>query len=392
MTTNGRHPKNANGRHGDAIDPTAAVQVAAFESAGVSAADAIDAIELPESDPRRRAVMERLDAAPALRDQLAALRDDRAALTRIGVKVDAESMLADAIDAAEAQAERAALLHLERVDPDLSTPPVSRVVPPRRPVIARLGLAPVADAVSRLGGPSAVWLGLAATLLLVVSAGATLLADRLGILIDAPERFAANTPERNTTIADATPTPGDATDPAAGVPTGPAALPTSPPAFTRLAGLGSAERVAQAGQLAMIVSGPRDAFAGLARADGPWSLAVDAPSTVVAALPVALGAPAAAGQPVEVVAGEDPAIGVPPTSAQPPTPRVALARVSPNRTALTAFVARFEEAGCEVEFVELADPVEAPMDLSPSAIAWWGTSPTSWPDRAAVPIVFQPTD
>ncbi|MEM7754630.1 MAG: hypothetical protein AAF297_03225 [Planctomycetota bacterium] len=407
MTTNGSpNPTHGNGQSGHgrrAVRPAANeadAVLAAADAAGFTMDEALDAVELGPTDPRLSPLLARLGEHPALVARLSALRADRGLLESAArvrpVSVRDGTMIDAAIDQARAEAEREALLSLERGS-EFDTPPVSRIIPIRRRWYDRLRYQVTTS-------PTTMWFAAAAALLLLVSGTAAVLADRLGLLIHAPQRMADTTPPSPRTVE---PEPTRAFAEAPPITPDPD-LPRATPndvAIITLADLEEATTALAAGRLAIVARGRVAALSEIDRPDGLWRIESAATRATVASLPMtelsSMMFPSERGGTgtgaAGLVAGNagritDPQSRGLPGRSSPIASEVALARVGLGRAALASMVVRLERVGFEVSFIELADAVEAPADLSPEALGWWGKPPTAWPERAVVPIIVAPVD
>jgi len=374
MTTNGFH-------HPDG-DARAKSLIAALETVGVGLEEALDVIELPLDDPRASSVRSRLQDHPRLVRELDEMRSDRSSLAAIG-RASAPSVLDGVIEAARAQSEREALLSLERTDPAMDTPPVSRVIPQRTRWHDRVRIGPRRS-------PVLFWSFATAAGLTLVSGLALMTASRLGVLADAPQRIAdtrGNGAAGGEGVVDETVEERSL----AQVPDAKAEAAEPPTTLVALDGVDAAASAFESGRLVLVVSGDASSLEGLTRSDGLWTLETSAPAITVSSIPLGEFAPDVPGVPVFAGDAEQSSVVAVERTESVPEPSVALARITLGRTGLVALVAQFERAGFSVEFVEVADEVVAPIDLSPDAVGWWGRPPSTWPDRAPVPIVVRST-
>jgi hypothetical protein len=354
---------------------------------GLEPAELLDAVELDECDPRVARTRGMAREHGSLLTTLEGMREDRVALSAVGSTAPA-GLVDAAIDAARVEAEREALLSIESTDPSFETPPVSKVVPPRRRLSDRLRLSPTTG-----------WVAMAACVLLAVSLLAIEGARRAGVLLDAPPRLAdvpsASTPSQVDDARVAEPgsalaSAQDLGDPSQGN--------GAPRAFEPVADLAAAVDALSAGRLVVRVvardagagTGWSDAIAG-SRSDGLWSVVAEAPGVIVAALPGARDALPTDGP---VYAGDHAGGHERDTraDARAPVPvriGVAHARVARTRTALAALLAHFERAGFDASMESVADPLPSPVDLSPTALGWWNDPLRPMPARASVPVIVE---
>jgi hypothetical protein len=349
----------------------------AIDLHGLEVAELLDAIELPADDPRAMHAKAQLIEHRELMHRVAGMRRDREALTTLAPTAP-RGLLASAMERASAEAEREALLSLEASDSTVEALPVSRVLPARRRIAGRLRISPTSG-----------WIAAAAALLLAVSLLAVEGARRLHALLNAPPRL-AETPTRPTDTPPTIIAAGPADEPAAGDNAG--TLAPTERTLAAVPDLDAGAAMLAEGRLVVRVSAPADTPWPAPRADALWAIEPSAPQTVLAALPPAAlrSTPATPGAPVLAAEDEearDPVVPVDHFLRPLAEPTVALARVRPERTALTALVAQLERTGFTVELLACDTPIPAPVDLSPEAVGWWGTPASSWPVRKAAPII-----
>ncbi len=356
----------------------------AIDLHGLDVAEILDAIELPSDDPRAMHAKAQLIDHRALMHKVAGMRRDREALVALAHSAP-RGLLAGAMDRAEAEAEREALLSLDATDSTVDALPVSRVLPTRRRLTGRL----------RISSTSG-WIAAAATLLLAVSLLAVEGARRLHTLLNAPPRL-AETPARPVEAPPSVLATGPTEPEGTGVEDAPVAPATRTLAMVTDLDTGVALLIE--GRLVVRITAPGETAWPAPRADALWTIEPEAPVTTLAALPPsALAVPFAdPGSPV--LAGDrddvpDPLRASGPERLLKPLaePEVALVRVRPERTALTALVAQLERSGFTVELLACDTPIPAPVDLSPGAVGWWGTPVSSWPLRKPAPIIVVTDD
>ncbi len=349
----------------------------AIDLHGLEVAELLDAIELLADDPRAMHAKAQLIEHRELMHRVAGMRRDREALTNLAPTAP-RGLLASAMERASAEAEREALLSLEASDSTVEALPVSRVLPARRRIAGRLRISPTSG-----------WIAAAAALLLAVSLLAVEGARRLHALLNAPPRL-AETPARPTDTPPTVIAAGPADEPAEGNNAG--TLAPTERTLAAVPDLDAGAAMLAEGRLVVRVSAPPETPWPAPRADALWTIERSAPASVLAALPPAALdiAPPASRAPVlaaEDDEARDPVVPVDHFLRPLAEPTVALARVRPERTALTALVAQLERAGFTVELLACDTPIPAPVDLSPEAVGWWGTPASSWPVRKAAPII-----
>jgi hypothetical protein len=408
--------------------------------------DEVDLLAWVEGDPlprnREVAVARLLSEHPALARRLEAMRGDRDAVRDLPADERAPAGLMQGVDAAlQPLLERQTLLGLQDGDLADPRPPISLVVPPRRSIVDLL----LRDRMGRR-------MALAAALLLAVGSGTYFAAmmfslqgrqpssigplavhdqplddatsfDRPGPAIPAPALedavALAAAPERqepgepteieapaqaraDLSRAETLPEPADEDLASATALAAPAPLPMDSGEALRLA---REQRLVIRVRLGEGALRPDRVADRLRRAGSPgWRYAGEAPLTVAMQLaPPETFAPPAVVRPGETWFGTP--AGVPSGALYgPPAPGIALdlqrsgpavytvqSRLDPAsldslRTALRGVAADviFEEADPEIIARH-----EATI-LAPSAVLWWGQSPSAWVRWTTVPIVVEP--